>query len=168
VRHEEDSRSAVEGADSRSFITKNPDGVALPLQILTNVVRGKGEDSRYVFSDNPSRSNFPDQPRKFRPEVAVVVFPFFGAGNRKWLTGKTSVDDVNRSNLITSQCFDVVVDGNIRPVPAEYRPAKFVALAHGGDPSSRRFKSQVYPANSCEKRQARHDFSSSSAGCSVS
>jgi hypothetical protein len=83
-------------------MTKNPDGVALPLQILTNVVRGKPHDPRYVFTHNPSRFNFPDHPRKLRPEISVVAFPFLGSGDRKWLTGKTAEDDINLSNFSTS------------------------------------------------------------------
>jgi hypothetical protein len=118
VRHKEDSRPSVQSADSRSFITKNPDCVALALQILANVVCGKVQDSRYVFTHNPSRSNFPDQPRKFRPEVPVVVLRFLPSGTRKGLTGKTAEDDVNSSNFFTSQFFDISVERNVRPVPA--------------------------------------------------
>jgi hypothetical protein len=120
VRHKEDPRASVRGADSRSFIMKNPDGVTLPLQILTNVVRGKGQNSRYVLSHNPSRFNFSDQPRKLRPEISVVVFPLSIPCKRKGLTGKTAVDNVNCANLLTSQCFNVVIDWNTRPMPVEY------------------------------------------------
>jgi hypothetical protein len=81
---------------------KNPDGVTLPLQILTNVVRGKGEDSRHVFSHNPIRFNFSDQPRKLRPEISIVVFPFLAAGKREGLTRKSAVNDVNCFNFFTS------------------------------------------------------------------
>jgi hypothetical protein len=168
VRHKEDARSAMEGSESRSFITKNPDCVALPLQILTNVVCGKIEYSRYVLSHNPSRFNFSDQPRKFRPEIPVVAFPFLASGKRKGLTGKSAVDDVNGSNLLTSQCSNVVVKWNVRPVPGQHRAAKLVALAHGGDGSSGGFKSQVDSPYSCKKRQAPHRrTSASNAGCSL-
>jgi hypothetical protein len=81
---------------------KNPNGVTLPLQILTNVVRGKGEDSRYVFSHNPSRSNFSDQPRKLRPEMAFVVFSVAASGAGKGLTREPTIDDVNCFNFSTS------------------------------------------------------------------
>jgi hypothetical protein len=131
---------------------KNPDCVALPLQILTNVVRGKGEDSRYVFSDNPSRFKFSDQPREVRPEIPAVVFRFPVSGDRKGLTGKTAVDDVNRSNFFTPQCFYVVVNGNVRPMLPENSLAKLVALAHGDNSASRRFKGQVQTSDSREER----------------
>jgi hypothetical protein len=149
---------------------KNPDGVPLALQILTNVVRGKGEDSRYVFTHNPSRFKLSDQPREVRPEIAVVVFPLLASGNRKGLAGKTAVDDVNRSNVLTPQCFDIGIDRNIRPMPMEYRSAKFVALAHGDDGTTHRFKRQIYASDSREKRQAphgSHGSTSSGAGRSA-
>jgi hypothetical protein len=59
------------------------------------------------------------------------------------------------------------MDRDIRPVPVEYRPAKFIAFAHGDNAPASRFKSQIHSPDSREKRQARHDFSSPGAGCSV-
>jgi hypothetical protein len=156
VRHKEDSRSAVEGSDSRSFMMKNPDCVALPLQVLTNVVRGKVQDSRYVFTHNPSRSNFGDQPRKLRPEIAVVVFRLLGSGNREGLTGKPAEDDVNRSNFLTSQCFDVSVNRYVRPVAAQNSLAELVTFTHGDDTSASRLKRQVDTSDTGEKRQPSH------------
>jgi hypothetical protein len=103
---------------------KNPDCVALPLQILTNVVPGKGHNSRYVLSQNPRRSNFSDQPRKFRPEISVVVFPFLASCKREGLTGKTAVDDVHCSNFFTSHCLYVVINRNVGPVSIEYQSAE--------------------------------------------
>jgi hypothetical protein len=143
VRHKEDPRSAMRRSDSRSFIMKNPNGVTLPLQILTNVVRGKIEDSRYVFSDNPSRFKLSDQPRKLRPEIPVVVFPVSTTGVRKALTGEASEDDVNRFNFLTSQGLNIVVKRDVRPMPAKNPLAEFVALAHRDSLSSCRLKRQV-------------------------
>jgi hypothetical protein len=142
----------MRGADSRSFVMKNPDGVTLPLQILANVVRGKGQNSRYVFSHNPIRFNFSDQPRKLRPEISIVFFPFFGSGNREGLTGKTAIDDVNISNFFTFQCFDVVIDWYIGPMPIKYRSAKLIAFTHGDNTPSSRFKRQVDSANAAKER----------------
>jgi hypothetical protein len=76
VAHKEDPHPPVPRADSRNFILPNPDAVAEALQTLTNVVSGKFDDARYVFSDDPTWSNFSDQARKFRPEISIVVPAF--------------------------------------------------------------------------------------------
>jgi hypothetical protein len=82
-------------SDSRSFIIPNPNEVTETLQIRANVVRGKFEDSRYVFSDHPTRHNLCDQARKFRPEISVVfpVFPLANQAEGQLLAWKSSVYD---------------------------------------------------------------------------
>lgn len=77
VRNKEDTFPPVFRSDTRSFIIKYPDIVAFTLQIGANCVCRDTEYSRYVFTDNPTRSKLSDQPRKFWPEVTGIVLPFF-------------------------------------------------------------------------------------------
>jgi hypothetical protein len=85
----------VERADSRSFILPNPNAVTETLQVRANVINGKFDDSRYVLSDHPTRSNFSDQARKFRPEISLVVpaFPLTRQAKGQLLARKSSVYD---------------------------------------------------------------------------
>jgi hypothetical protein len=72
-----------------------PDGVAKTLQTGTNIVRRELENARDIFSDDPTQSNFSDQPRKLRPQIPVVPFRFLLSSHAEGLTGKTSVDKLD-------------------------------------------------------------------------
>ena len=132
-------------ADSQSFKIPNPDAVAETLQILADVVGGNGEDSRYVLSNNPTRSSFADQPRKFRPEIPVVFFTFLVPCNREGLTGKTTKDDVNSTEIFTSHLFDVVHDIHSRPVFTQHFLTEMILLTHSNNPASSALKRNVQP-----------------------
>jgi len=93
----------VRRSDSRSFIIKNRDVVTFTLQVLTNCVPGKGHDSRYVLTHNPTRRKFGDNAQHFGPKVAVVVFPLALAREREGLAGEPAGDEVNGSQ----SCFRI-------------------------------------------------------------
>jgi hypothetical protein len=95
VCHKEDPHPPVKRADSRSFKLPYPDAVAEALQVRANVVSGNPHDPRYVFSDDPTRSNFHDQARKLRPQISAVGFPFLFSSHAEGLTGKSSVNNIN-------------------------------------------------------------------------
>jgi hypothetical protein len=138
VRHKEHARSPVPGSDSSSFKIPNPDRVAVTLQVRTNVVSGKGQDSRNVLSDNPTRHNFGDQARKLRPQISVVAFPFLVSRQAEWqlLAGETAVNEFDRRRScvfqhLLSEIPNILEYRDIRPMPAQNAPAKQLALAHG-------------------------------------
>jgi hypothetical protein len=168
VRHKEDAHTPVRGSDSRSFVHENPDGVTLSLQILTNVVRGKGEDSRYGLKNAPNRLNFTDQPRAFGPEIPFVRFRPAPAGARKGLARKSPVDDVDTTlfiffaianrlhNSLAGQFAHIVENGDAGPAFSQYRPAKFILFAHRGNLSARALERDVQSSDSRKQRQSRH------------
>jgi hypothetical protein len=130
----------VPRADSRSFIRPNPDGVAEALQVLANAVSGKFDDPRYVFSHDPTRSNLPDQARKLRPEISVVVpaFPLAcHAEGLHLLAGETSVDKLDWRHScvchhLLGQFANVLEYRYTRPALAQDGSAKGVLLAERG------------------------------------
>jgi hypothetical protein len=142
----------VPRADSRSFILPNPDGVAEALQTLTNVVSGKFDDSRYVFSHDPTRSNFSDQARKFRPEIPVVVprFPLTCHAEGQLLAWKSSVYDINSfpavpmpNHLLSREIADIFVNRHVWPMPSQNVTAERIAFAHGGRHYPGHFSRQI-------------------------
>jgi hypothetical protein len=114
----------MQRSESRSFITPNPDGVTETLQVRANVVSGNSQDARNILSDDPTRSNFGDQARKFRPQIPLVILPFpltsHGEGLLAW---KSSVDDVDcfpavpmPYHLLPSEVKNVLIDRHARPM----------------------------------------------------
>jgi hypothetical protein len=67
IADEDNAGAAVRRADSRSFIHKHDDVIACTFQVRDNVGSGNPQDSRYVFSDNPTRRKFGDNPEHFGP-----------------------------------------------------------------------------------------------------
>jgi hypothetical protein len=134
VRHKEDSHSAVRGADSRSFVTEYPNGVPLTLQVRTNVVRGKLQDSRYVLHNNPNRLNLSDEPRKLRPEVSGIVFSFPLSRDRERLTRNPSENDVDficfsfMKYHFSSYLMNVFEDRDSWPAISKYLLTKWLYL----------------------------------------
>jgi hypothetical protein len=158
VCHKEDSRSAVRRSDSRSFKIPNPDGVAETLQVLANVISGNGQDPRYVFSNDPMRSNFSDQPRKFRPQVSIVVpsglLTSHGEGLLAW---KSAENNVNCSPIpnhllyhFTGQVVYVLKKWDSRPVFVKDTPAKWIAFAHRRHVAACRLEGQIKAADSAK------------------
>jgi hypothetical protein len=73
VCNNEESLSEVRGANRASWKIKRPCGVAFTFQVSEYFVQAQVDESSNVFSNNPSRSAFPDKSKHFRPEVAGVV-----------------------------------------------------------------------------------------------
>jgi hypothetical protein len=151
VGDEEDSRPAVERSDRRSFNIPNPDGVAETLQVRANVVRGKAQDSRYVFSHHPTRSNRTDQARKLGPEKSAVLPPFLLTRHGERLAGETAVNDRDfpfselMGQRLLCQAGHVAEDGDGRPVKSQDAAAEGLALAHGERAHPGLLRPEVHP-----------------------
>ena len=69
------------------------------LQVRTHLLEDHSfrpiNNSENVLAANPSRSNSPNNPQHFRPEVAVVLRAFALARERERLAGETACKDVN-------------------------------------------------------------------------
>jgi hypothetical protein len=156
VRHKEHPCPPVPRSDSRSFITPYPDAVAEALQIRTNVVSGKAQYSRYVFSDDPTRPNFPDQARKLRPEISVVTLSSLPSCHGEGLAGEPSENKVNwRANIVTPQIKDIVENRHSRPVLLQHLSAERILLAHRYNLDAGCFGGKVKAADPREQAKGR-------------
>jgi hypothetical protein len=123
----------VRGTDSRSFKLAYPDVVADTVQCLTNLVPGNGEDSRHVFKNQKIRHKLSGNPVNLSPQITRVFFSSAPSSHRDGLAGGASVDDVDtRFNVSALQFLYILINRHVRPVFAQYAPAKGVLLAHGG------------------------------------
>ena len=128
--HEEYPCPPVRRPDSQSFKIPNPDLVAEMLQILADVIGGKGKDARDVLSNDPTRANLSDQPRKLRPQESIVVPSFPVTSHGEGLAWESSVNNVNCSDIRTLHLPHVLKQRHIRPVFPKYLPAERINLAH--------------------------------------
>lgn len=55
------------------------------------------KESRNILTNDPSWSEFANNPKHFRPEMAVVVRSFSSSGLGEWLAGEASREEVRRS-----------------------------------------------------------------------
>jgi hypothetical protein len=122
----------VRRSDSRSFKIPYPDAVAETLQVRTNVVSGNFDDSRYVFTNHPTRFKLSDQARKFRPEIPCVSLSSLPSRHAEGLTRESSINNVNWcANVLTPQLKNVLKNRHVGPMLLRYRAAKRVYLAEG-------------------------------------
>lgn len=73
VGNKRDAGAAVRRSDSRSFKHKHDGVIACTFQVRDNVGSGNAQDSRYVFSDNPTRRKFGDNPEHFGPKIPRIA-----------------------------------------------------------------------------------------------
>jgi hypothetical protein len=154
----------VPRSDSRSFKIANPDAVADTRQVLTNVVSAKGEDSRDVFKDAKTRHNVGDNPENVSPEIAVVILSSAPSRQTDGLARGSAENNVNCSNILTSQGFHILENRHARPVLAKNRPAERILFAHGDHAPALRLEGQVNPADPREQRERGHAHAFSGSG----
>jgi hypothetical protein len=139
----------VRGIDTASRNKEAPAFVAFIFQVSKHLVECQIDDSRHIFSNNPSGPEFPDNSKHFRPEVTVIFLASSLPGKTEWLTGESSRNNVNCSQscslikTLLRKCPNVPPFGNIGPVLGKYRMGIVgpFALPHGSE--ARPLRSQV-------------------------
>lgn len=100
-------------------------------QIPQDDLNPSGEQSAHVFDDDVPGTHFPDEPCVFEPQAAARPFldsrMFSSLGYI--LTGEAAAEHVHGRQFGPVQRRYILIYGDARPVPGEYRPAKRVDLA---------------------------------------
>jgi hypothetical protein len=86
----------VRGANRPSTHHDRPAGVPEFFQTSEHCIASSAAQSRYIFSEYPSRSNLVNDSQHLEPETRPLAFdPLAFAGRRDVLAGETSADDVD-------------------------------------------------------------------------
>jgi hypothetical protein len=149
----------VRGIDTASRNKEAPAFVAFVFQVSKHLVECQIDDSRHIFSNNPSGPEFPDNSKHFRPEVTVIFLASSLPSKTEWLTGESSRNNVNCSQscslikTLLRKCPNVPPFGNIGPVLGKYRMGIVgpFALPHGSEASP--LRSQVKASNPGKQAQ---------------
>ena len=100
-------------------------------QIPQDDLNPSGEQSAHVFDDDVPGTHFPDESCVVEPQAAARALPdsrmFSSVGDV--LTRKTAAEHVHGRQFVAFQRPHILIYGDARPVPGEYRPAKRVDLA---------------------------------------
>ena len=94
-------------------------------QIPQDDLNPSGEQPPDVFDDDVPGTHFPDEPCVFEPQAAARPFldsrMFSSLGDV--LTRKTAAEHVHGRQFVAFQRPHILIYGDARPVPGEYRPA---------------------------------------------
>jgi hypothetical protein len=98
-----------------------------------------------------------------RPEVAIVCAGTTATGNRVWLAGKSSTENINSCEADSAETArvwtfsdpvdfsDIVVTPHIRPVLCQHLPAKGINFDLPLDFKPSSLKAQIKPADTGEQ-----------------
>ena len=118
--------------------------------------RAKGWD---VFDDGDLRADFGNEPVELEPETASAPAKSGSStGEADVLTGKSSADNVDGSNICPSQSPYILEDRHVRPMLAQHRAAVRLDLAerHGGH--ARALKTEAEATDAAEQVEHLHNF----------
>lgn len=98
-------------ADGASWNNKRPDFVTLGFQVSTHLVEDHtsvpSKEAANILTEDPFGRNLPYNSKHLRPEVAVIFRASALAGTGERLTGKTSGDNVDWTDVISLEGADV-------------------------------------------------------------
>jgi hypothetical protein len=152
VGNHKSSESFMGRSDSSSRNTERPCGVATALQVVQGPVQSEAYETINILSNNPRGPDFQNESHKIRPEITRVSNASSRTSAGERLARPASKNNVNCSNIFTSQCFDVLENRHIRPVLPQDRPAERVYFTHCNDAPALGFEGQVESADSRKKR----------------
>jgi hypothetical protein len=95
VGQNSDSVSLVRGIDTASWNKETLDFVIFRFQVRKHRVECQIDDSRHIFTNDPSGPEFVYNSEKFWPEVTVILLASLLPGNRERLAGESSGNNVN-------------------------------------------------------------------------
>jgi hypothetical protein len=90
VGHNGTSFPFVRGIDTASWNKETLDFVTFLFQVRKHRVECQIDDSRHIFTNNPSGPEFPYNSKHFRPEVTVILLASSLPGNTKWLARESA------------------------------------------------------------------------------
>ena len=95
-------------------------------QILQDCLNPCGEQPRHVFNDDIPRPDFFNESRVFMPQPAPCPFrnPFPFPRQAHVLARKAPAQYIDRGQIRPPQLPDILIYGDARPVPPQYRTAK--------------------------------------------
>jgi hypothetical protein len=149
----------VRGIDTASWNKETLDFVTFRFQVRKHRVECQIDDSRHIFTNDPSGPEFVYNSEKFRPEVTVIFLASSLPSKTEWLTGESSRNNVNCSQscslikTLLRKCPNVPPFWNIGPVLGKYRMGIVgpFALPNGSEASP--LRSQVKASNPGKQAQ---------------
>ena len=87
----------MRGVNAASRNNKRLRGVAEIFQVKKHLVECQIDDTRHVFTKDPSGSDFRNNSAHLRPEVTVILLAAALPGNTEGLAGESSGNNVNCS-----------------------------------------------------------------------
>ena len=138
VGHNPDSVSSMLGIHGASWNSERLAGVAFALQISKHAVERHADDSRHIFTNDPSGPCLSYDSEHLRPERTVIIVASSFPGEAVRLARESSGNKINWSIVVSFQCVDVVADWHGRPVFLEHSLGIGFTLAeaHGFDAAS--------------------------------
>jgi hypothetical protein len=157
VGHEEDSLSDVRSSDV-ARADADVEHVTTPSEPTCNLVQPARQKRRHVFGDDDPRAEFFDDAEHLEPEARLLAREAgSGSADRDVLAGKSSAEDVDRSESCRSGFADV--DDRavcVRPVLREDAAAERILLDLPEDGTQAGpFQSELEPSHSCKERSDR-------------
>jgi hypothetical protein len=109
-------------------------GVPEFFQVREHPVCASSAESRYVLSDDVNGLQFLDKPGKLSPETRPTTLDTGTfAREADVLTGEPAADDIHGNSICAEpgggEFSNVIVAGDLRPVPRQHPPAERVDLA---------------------------------------
>jgi hypothetical protein len=95
VGHNGNSVPFVRGIDTASWNKETLDFVTFRFQVRKHRVECQIDDSKHIFTNDPSGLKFSYDSKHFRPEVTVIFLASSLPGNRERLTRESSGNNVN-------------------------------------------------------------------------
>jgi hypothetical protein len=135
-------------------------GVVLIFQVSEHVIECHVDDVSNILPNNPTGPQVLDEPKHFRPEITVVVFPKLESGSAEWLAGKSARQYCNvrhsgKSNVCPIDISYVSPFRHIWPVFAQDLIREISPLDLADCPESGPFSGQIQAADPAESREVR-------------
>lgn len=115
-------------------------------QILQDGLNPCGEQPRHVFNDDISRPDFFNESRVFMPQPASFsrdALSFPRCRQAHVLAREAPAQYIDRGQIRPPQFPDILIYGDARPVPPQYRAAKRIDLAKEGVPHPGPFQAEI-------------------------
>ncbi|GAB7511227.1 hypothetical protein Bwad006_00420 [Bilophila wadsworthia] len=115
-------------------------------QILQDGLNPCGEQPRHVFNDDISRPDFFNESRVFMPQPASFsrdALSFPRCRQAHVLAREAPAQYIDRGQIRPPQFPDILIYGDARPVPPQYRTAKRIDLAKEGVPHPGPFQAEI-------------------------
>jgi hypothetical protein len=110
------SLSLMGGLDGHSTEYENPDFVIFFFQVRYRAVEFHIDEPSNIFSNDPSGLALLDDPKHFRPEVAVIILASALPGLTEWLARESSANNLNCSDFFSIEFPYIWIHRHIRPV----------------------------------------------------